>query len=553
MNNKFKNIILKGVFVAFLVFSFSACETTELEILDNPNGLTPNTADAELFINNIQVETAYFFEGPAGFNGMSEWGMEVTRMLHMFGPTYDNAYTPNLLDGPWSRAYAVILADIRALQPLAEEAGLYTHNAIAMVLEAYVMATLVDYLGDVPYTQAIQGTDFPNPAVDDGASIYAALITLIDNAIIEFNRDEISKPANDLYYDGSESKWIQFANSLKLKLYLQTRLVDSSVGPKIDALIADDNLMEDSADDFEFQYSAVDASPDSRHGVFAENFNVAADVNDYMSNSYIVAMKDEKSVPDPRLRYYFYRQSLNFTTDVNENDCITLDAPDHYADGEVFCNPGDGYWGRDHADNDGIPPDGGLRTAWGLYPVGGLFDNDAGEAVPGRDIGVKGAGISPILLSSYVDFMLAESALTLGTTGDAKTYLESAVRGSIDKVMNFAPAVVDDAFAPSTADVDEYVADVLALYDAAGSDDAKLEVIVKEYWIALFGNGVEAYNTYRRTGKPANLQPGLLAAQGEFINSFLYPSELVDQNSSVSQKANQGVRVFWAVGGPTVD
>jgi len=553
MNNKFKNIMLKGVLAAFLVFSFGACETTELEILDSPNALTPDTSDPDLFINNIQVQTAQFFEGPANINGMSEWGMEVTRMLHMFGPTYDNAYTPNLLDSPWSTAYAGILADVRAMQPLAEEAGLYTHNAMAMVIEAYVITVLVDYLGDIPYSQALQGAEFLNPAIDDGASIYAAAIALLDEAIVQFNRDESFLPKIDLYYDGNEDQWIKLANTLKLKLYLQTRLVDSSVGAKIDALIADDNLMSSNDDDFQFQYSAVDASPDSRHGVFAENFNVAADVNDYMSNSYIVALKDEKSVPDPRLRYYFYRQSLNFTTDVNENDCITLDAPDHYPSGEVFCNPGDGYWGRDHADNDGIPPDGGLRTAWGLYPVGGKFDDSSGAAIPGRDIGIKGAGISPLFLNSYLNFMLAESALTLGTTGDAKTYLEDGIRASINKVMNFAPDAVDASFAPDQDDVDDYVAEVLALYDAAGSDDAKLEVIVKEYWIALFGNGVEAYNTYRRTGKPANLQPGLLAASGEFVNSFLYPSELVDQNSSVSQKANQGVRVFWAVGGPTVD
>ena len=553
MNTKFKKLILKGIFVAFLVFSISSCETTQLEILDNPNALTPSTADPELFINNIQVQTAYFFEGPANVNGMSEWGMEVTRILHMFGPTYDNAYAPTLLDSPWRRAYAVILADIRALEPIAEENGLYTHIGMSKVIEAYIITTLVDYFGDIPYSQAIQGTDFPNPAVDDGASVYAAAITLLDEAIVEFNKDEISKPANDLFFGGNESKWIKLANSLKLKLYLQTRLVDSSVGAKIDALIADDNLIDSNSDDWQFRYSSIDSNPDSRHGVFAENFNVAADVNDYMSNSYMVALKDEKSVPDPRLRYYFYRQSLNFTTDVNENECITLAPPDHYPAGETFCNPGDGYWGRDHGDNDGIPPDGGLRTAWGLYPVGGKFDNDAGVAVSGRTIGIKGAGISPLLLNSYVKFMLAESALTLGTSGDARSYLEEAVRASIDKVMNFAPEAVDNAFVPSAATVDTYVNDVLALYDAAGNNDAKLEVIVKEYWIALFGNGVEAYNTYRRTGKPANLQPTLLPNPGEFINSFLYPSVAVNQNSSVDQKANQGVRVFWAVGGPTLD
>ncbi len=547
MNNKFKNIILKGVLAASLVFSFSACETTELEILDNPNGLTPSTADAELFINNIQVETGTYFEN------ITEEGMEVTRLLHMFGPTYDNAYAASQLDNAWTRAYGSILADIRALAPLAEEAQLFTHNAIANVLEAYIITSLVDYLGDVPYSQAIQGTEFPNPAVDDGASIYAAAISLLDAAIVEFNRDEVSKPANDLFYDGDEAKWIQLANTLKLKLLLQTRLVDGSVAGQINALIAADDFMETADDDFQFRYSSIDANPDSRHPIFARNFNVAADVADYMSNSYMTEMKDGKSVPDPRLNYYFYRQSLGFTSDVNENSCITLDAPDHFPTGTTFCDPGDGYWGRDHANSAGIPPDGGLRTTWGLYPIGGLYDDGSGDAIPGRTISIQGAGISPIMLSSYVDFMLAESALTLNTTGDARTYLEDGIRGSISKVINFAPDQVPAGSAPDAAAIDAYVDEVLADYDAAGSDDAKLEIIVQEYFIALFGNGIEAYNTYRRTGKPGALQPTLLEASGTFINSFLYPSELVDQNSSVSQKGDQSVRVFWAEGGPTVD
>lgn len=41
-----------------------------------------------------------------------------------------------------------------------------------------------------------------------------------------------------------------------------------------------------------------------------------------------------------------------------------------------------GYFGRIHGDADGIPPDGQIRTNWGVYPAGGLGDeeqNDSGE------------------------------------------------------------------------------------------------------------------------------------------------------------------------------
>ena len=33
------------------------------------------------------------------------------------------------------------------------------------------------------------------------------------------------------------------------------------------------------------------------------------------------------------------------------------------------------------------------------------------------------------------------------------------------------------------------------------TDGDRLNVIMKEYFIALWGNGIESYNNYRRTGK----------------------------------------------------
>jgi hypothetical protein len=197
-------------------------------------------------------------------------------------------------------------------------------------------------------------------------------------------------------------------------------------------------------------------------------------------------------------------------------------------------------------DDDGIPPDGILRTTFGVYPVGGKFDNNAGK--PGTaDSGAKGAGIQPILMSSFTEFMKAEAALLLGTTGDARAYLESGVRKSIATVMDFG-ALKDappSTFVPSETVINGYVTAVLNRYDAASDNDGKMEVIAREYWIALFGNGVDAYNTYRRTGKPGNLQPGLQASFGAFYRSFTYPSAFINRNSSVSQKPNNSVQVFW--------
>jgi hypothetical protein len=78
---------------------------------------------------------------------------------------------------------------------------------------------------------------------------------------------------------------------------------------------------------------------------------------------------------------------------------------------------------------------------------------------------------------------------------------------------------------------------------ATGAD--KLDIAINEYYLALFGNGMEAYNNYRRTSFPSDLQPTILANPGPFMRTFLYPSVLVNLNINVAQKTDLTVRTFW--------
>ena len=83
---------------------------------------------------------------------------------------------------------------------------------------------------------------------------------------------------------------------------------------------------------------------------------------------------------DPRIRFYFYRQDPDLTDNPpNEFSCVVAGIPPHYlaADPNMpFCAaaPKKGYYGRDHGNGSGIPPDGPNRTVYGLYPAGGRFD-----------------------------------------------------------------------------------------------------------------------------------------------------------------------------------
>jgi hypothetical protein len=533
---------LKISLLALLTVLVSACS---LDLLDNPNAVTLNNADVNFILNRIELDYA------GHFNQMSDPGMRLTRMLNQGAAIYDNAVSPASNDGSWQNAYANIMTDVKTIIPLAEGSRFFVHAGIARTIRASVLLNLVDAFGDVPLSEAIDATNF-NPKVDGGAAVYAAAIKDLDDAIANFGATSAAIPAGDLFYGGSADSWIRVANTLKLKALLNRRLIDRAGSTSgIAALISGNRMISTAAQNFRFRFGSNLVNPDTRHPRYAGQYGPTGG-GDYMSNSYMAHLFNTN---DPRINYYFYRQTTRNPTDVNALRCITNQKPAHYGDNDVFClpTPNAGYWGRDHLSNEGIPPDGLLRTAWGLYPAGGLFDNNAGAPV-GLGVGAGGAGIHPIMMRSFVDFMLAEAALTLGTPGDPRELLKMGIEKSMADVRALAMGTVESGKINTfeTAQgivwntrVSEYVDMVLAKYDAAATNDAKLNVVATEYWVALHGNGIEAYNMYRRTGMPRGQQPALEPNPGPFVRSFYYPIAVITRNANIKQKPNATLPVFW--------
>lgn len=543
--------IFKYLFAFSLIF-FMSCEITDLDKQVDPTVPSPDNLDVDLTLNSIEINFASFF------GSVTEATAEAVRLEYMFDRYEVNFNSSNAnLQNAWSTAYATILEDVEALLVPAQENELYIHSGIARTIRAYVLLTMVDLFGDVPYAEANLGGENLFPGLSEGSEVYAAAISELDMALADFNNvaDGTAEPTTELFYDSDVSAWIDLVNTLKMKANLNLRLVnESGASTAINSILESGNFISDSDNNFVFQYNS--SSLIGKHPYFVEEYE-AASVGEYIPNYLMWTMAVEKDVEDPRLRYYTYRQVNEFPTDPatlnNEIDCWNDPRPDSYAPVDAispeplpFCalfDRGDGYWGRDHAEADGIPPDNTKRTTFGVYPVGGKFDDDQARTISNTD-GLQGAGIWPIMNASFVYFMRAEAALYLNTGEDPKVMLEEGVRTHIAYVMSFLsdPSQFDNV--PSDDDVEAYVNEVLSLYDAAGSDEERMEVIAKEYWIALFGNGIEAYNLYRRTGHPKNLQPTLLGT-GNFPRSFLYPNNSVNSNPSISQKADLTTQVFW--------
>lgn len=523
---------------ASMIFATSC----DLDLLDDPNAVTAATASPDFLLNRIQLDYKDYF------NTVGNHGMRLTRILNQGSAQYEGAYTITTTNGYWNDAYADILADIQFLEPLATDANLQRHLGIAKTIKAMVLMHLVDSYGDVPLTEALNASEL-NPGLTPAADVYKAALTALNEADAHFKATSSAGTPNDYYYGRNYTKWIRLVNTLKLRYHLNLKLVDAAASKSaIEALVTADNFLK-AGDDFVFKFGTSSADPDARHPRFSGSYTSGG--GDYMSTYFMWHMTEQKGFDDPRARYYFYRQVTANPTNPAEIECLTQIAPPHYLVANfVYCLPGQrGYWGRDHLDPDGIPPDGLKRTVWGVYPAGGRFDNNSGAPVNNPALGAKGEGVHPIMLAAYVDFMLAEAVQTMSVAGDAKALLLSGIKKHMDYVRSFSEAsgesAVITAFQTTTvynAAVTNYLTYIGTEFDAAPN---KMFIIGREYWLSLFGNGVEAYNLYRRTGQPEKMQPALEANAGTFPRSFFYPNNYMVTNTKAVQKANQGVQVFW--------
>jgi len=527
--------ILKITFVSAMLVFFTGCETTELDLLDNPNAIGQEVADADFVLNSVQLS---FNSIISGFRGSSN---NVTRMTAQFGQ-YNGSVTVNSLSGTWQNSYQMF-ANVDLLEQINgnTEAGIPNHLGVARILEAYTYISLVDYLGDVPYSQANQFGEFPTPVLDAGEDVYTAQIALLDTAIANLSSESVIEPQDLFFGDFDAEDWIAVANTLKLKAHL-----NMGNGAAITSLLSE-NIIDTEGEDFQYKYSTA-TSPESRSPIFQGNYPNGTGF--YMSNGFLDMLNAgdaeapyvETGIADPRLRYYIYRQK-NAGPSGSNLPCAGNDIYD-------YCYVGNLYWGRDHGDDEGIPNDNTKRSTWGVYPGGGAFDNDQFNRTDSSNTETKlGEGINPIFLSSFTHFALAEAGLDLGVGVDSRALMAQGIQLSMDKVIDFSGSLTttdeDDEsidYAATSADVSDYIARVLAEYDAASGNEAKLAVVIREWYLASWGNGVEPYNMYRRTGYP-NLQTGILPV-GPFPRSFRYPNSETDSNPNVNQTTADN-QVFW--------
>lgn len=519
------------------MMSVSSCN---LDINVDPN--SPATVPSAQLLSSslVAIFNSFSHNGSGLGQPASIWVHQV--MIRSAADNYGSTGNDGNIGTPWQNLYAGALNDLETIIKQSTTRGEFRYVGIAKILKAYSYSMMVDVWGDIPFSEANIGPSKPFPKFDDDAAIYAALFPLIDEGIADIAKAQAATAAlpstDDLVYAGDIVKWRKFAKVLKLKMYNTIKGVQN-VSTELAALAADADVTGFvAADDFEMRFFNV-AAPENRNPGWISVSGAGSYFSIYFYE--ILANKSTQNtilggIADPRLPYYLYN-SLGTTNTTPQN-------PTEYRDGNYLA-----IYFSSQGPNQGFDHSRGLSMP-GVYFCGGRLD----LAGAGGAILISSApGNAPVrLLNSFqVQYILAE--LALPNAVNSRAFLSTAIDRSFAKVNAVTTTVYPTASTISTTDINTYRNAVLAKFDAYTTDAQRLEMILTQKWIANFGNPLESYTDYRRTGYPTMNDPatdGVPFTNASRAYPFSFPYRQLDVQLNPNAPAQKligdaSARVFW--------
>lgn len=153
-----------------------------------------------------------------------------------------NGSTSIFLTGnTWGMMYTQVLGNLLLVEQDALDAGPSSNNvaAIAKILKGLVFYELSSIWENVPFSEALNGVDFPAPKFDAQQDVYEGVLTILDDAVALIDampaEGIFNVAVGDLIYGGNMANWKRYANSLKMRVLMLLRNGDG--GTTYDAQI----------------------------------------------------------------------------------------------------------------------------------------------------------------------------------------------------------------------------------------------------------------------------------------------------------------------------
>jgi hypothetical protein len=208
--------------ITLLLLSVLACTDDFQEINTNPNA--PVDIQPELLLRQV----IYDYGEQMSYEGFVAGNLLGQYMTAIDFNLFDRhgLKNPQLGGNPWSIIYKNLLDNEQLLKIAQNSETFAVYEGPALILKAYMSATLTDMFGNVPYSEALNGLEGNvSPKFDEQEQIYLGENGILDNlekGIIAIQNYEGNIPlSGDILFDGNLNNWIQFANSLKIKALMR--------------------------------------------------------------------------------------------------------------------------------------------------------------------------------------------------------------------------------------------------------------------------------------------------------------------------------------------
>jgi hypothetical protein len=382
-----------------------------------------------------------------------------------WGDVNNNTYVLNFSD--WNNvAFDVayrIMGSWAQIKQKAVEYDLPSAAALADILKVMVLHRVSDNYGPIPYSK-MDGTSL-GLVYDKQEDVYLGFIKDLDTAIEELTEfvkaDPTARPLKkyDLIYKGDYTKWIVFANSLKLRLAMRMVYVRPELAKQYaeEAVSNDFGVMTGNEDNAMLQsglgitvYNPLQVCWD-RYG----DTRMGASIESFM-----------KGYDDPRIGVYF--QPSTFSATGTDYDGV----------------------------RNGVIPSASSRIAFQKASSPNVYAN------------------TPVMwmCAAEMYFLRAEGALYGWNMGDtAENLYAKGVETSFAQrgvSADYAKYIADDKSIPadfvdkaSSGSIAHYT-DITVAWDTKATQEKNLERIITQKYLALFPDGQEAWTEFRRTGYP---------------------------------------------------
>lgn len=340
--------------------------------------------------------------------------------------------------------YTDHIVNLAAIIRLTQDEPTQSHmNAIARIWKVWVFHRMTDAYGDIPYSEVAQSVDkvIISPAYDTQESIYTDLLNELKEAAAQLNSgtDQESFGAADVVYGGDADSWKRFANSLRLRLAIRVRYADASLAQTHISEVLGSDLITSNSQSAVVTSEGEGAVDLSNTNPLYQNF---VNGNAGAGNATVVGItltENLLSTDDPRMPVYL-KPNIN---DEYIGRAINMDPDEKEAYTEV-ARMDDAF-------------------------IQAEFDFNA-------------------MLAAEVSFLRAEAALAGLSSENANDLFKEGIQLSMEQ------------YGVDTGDITTFLAS--AAGSLAGTEEEKLEQIIVQKYLALFGDSYEAWTEHRRTGYP---------------------------------------------------